>query len=263
MKIEFYKYQATGNDFIIIDNRNQDINLSEENIRFLCHRHFGIGSDGLILLENSQEADFAMQFFNPDGSGGMMCGNGGRSIVKFAADKGIIKDKCTFIAPDGLHFAEINGEIVKLKMVVPTLFQAHQDGYYINTGTSHFVVFENSLNKIDIIKKGRALRYDERFSPYNGCNVNFIEETSTNNIKIRTYERGVEDETLACGTGICAAALTYSVEKQLPEGKHTINISAKGGELQVEFEKKSDNTFSAPYLIGEAKKVFIGEINFS
>lgn len=263
MKLKFYKYQATGNDFIIIDNRNQDINLREKDIRFLCHRHFGIGSDGLILLENSDKADFAMQFFNPDGSGGMMCGNGGRSIVKFAADKGIIKERCCFIAPDGLHFATIKQDIVSLKMVNPTLFQAHQDGYYINTGTSHFTTFVNSVDDINLLEKGRALRYDERFSTYNGCNVNFIEETSTNNIKIRTYERGVEDETLACGTGICAAALTYSVEKQLSEGKHTINISAKGGELQVEFEKKQDNTFSAPYLIGEAKKVFVGEINFS
>ena len=263
MKIKFYKYQATGNDFIIIDNRNQDINLTEENIRFLCDRHFGIGSDGLILLENSQEADFAMQFFNPDGSGGMMCGNGGRSIVRFAFDLGIIKISCSFIAPDGLHFAEINAENIKLKMVIPTLFQEFEDGYYINTGTSHFVSFENSVENINLLEKGRALRYDERFSPYNGCNVNFVEETSLNNIKIRTYERGVEDETLACGTGICAAALTYSIEKQLSKGKHTINISAKGGELQVEFKKNNDNTFSAPYLIGEAKKVFGGEIDIS
>ncbi len=260
MKITFYKYQATGNDFIIIDKRNQEINLSEENIRFLCDRHFGIGSDGLILLENSQEADFAMQFFNPDGSGGMMCGNGGRSIVRFAFDLGIIKKSCSFIAPDGLHFAEINAENIKLKMVNPTLFQAHQDGYYINTGTSHFVSFENSVENINLLEKGRALRYDERFSPYNGCNVNFVEEISANNLKIQTYERGVEDETLACGTGICASALTYSVKKQLPCGTHTINLSAKGGELQVRFEKQSDNQFSKVHLIGKAKMVFKGEI---
>lgn len=263
MKIKFYKYQATGNDFIIIDNRNQDINLTEENIRFLCHRHFGIGSDGLIILENDDKTDFSMQFFNPDGSGGMMCGNGGRSIVKFAADKGVIKDKCTFLAPDGLHSATIEGENISLKMTTPTLLQEFEDGFYINTGTSHFVVFENSLNEIDIIKKGRALRYDERFSPYNGCNVNFVEEISANNLKIQTYERGVEDETLACGTGICASALTYSVKKQLPCGTHTINLSAKGGELQVRFEKQSDNQFSEVHLIGEAKMVFKGEINIT
>ena len=155
MKIKFYKYQATGNDFIIIDNRNQDINLTEENIRFLCDRHFGIGSDGLILLENSQEADFAMQFFNPDGSGGMMCGNGGRSIVRFAFDLGIIKKSCSFIAPDGLHFAEINAENIKLKMVIPTLFQEFEDGYYINTGTSHFVSFENSVLLISLFRANR------------------------------------------------------------------------------------------------------------
>lgn len=263
MKIKFYKYQATGNDFIIIDNRNQDINLTEENIRFLCHRHFGIGSDGLILLENDDKTDFSMQFFNPDGSGGMMCGNGGRSIVKFAADKGVISDSCSFIAPDGLHFATINNDIISLKMVNPTLLQRFEDGYYINTGTSHFVVFEEDLNKINIIEKGRSIRYDERFSHYNGCNVNFVEEISLNNIRIRTYERGVEDETLACGTGICAAALTYSIEKGLKNANHTINISAQGGNLQVEFDKKENNTFDNVHLIGEAKKVFEGEIEIS
>ena len=263
MKIKFYKYQATGNDFIIIDAREENLVLEKKDIQFLCDRHFGIGSDGLIIFGNSDKADFSMQFFNPDGSGGMMCGNGGRSIVKFASDKGIIKDKCSFIAPDGLHFATINEDIVSLKMVNPTLFQAHQDGYYINTGTSHFVVFENNLNAIDIIKKGRALRYDERFLTYNGCNVNFVEEITANNLEIQTYERGVEDLTLACGTGICAAALTYSVKKQLPCGTHTINLSAKGGELQVRFEKQSDNQFSEVHLIGEAKMVFKGEIKIS
>ena len=263
MKIKFYKYQATGNDFIIIDAREENLVLEEKDIQFLCNRHFGIGSDGLIILDNSDKADFSMQFFNPDGSGGMMCGNGGRSIVKFASDKGVISDSCSFIAPDGLHFAEIKEEIVKLKMVNPTLLQRFEDGFYINTGTSHFVVFENNLNAIDIIKKGRALRYDERFLTYNGCNVNFVEEISLNNIRIRTYERGVEDETLACGTGICAAALTYSIEKGLENGKHTINISAKGGDLQVEFEKKSDNSLSEVYLIGTANSVFEGEIEIS
>lgn len=263
MKIKFYKYQATGNDFIIIDAREENLVLEKKDIQFLCDRHFGIGSDGLIIFGNSDKADFSMQFFNPDGSGGMMCGNGGRSIVKFASDKGVIYDSCSFIAPDGLHFATINEDIVSLKMVNPTLLQRFEDGYYINTGTSHFVVFENSLNEIDIIKKGRALRYDERFSPYNGCNVNFVEEISANNLKIQTYERGVEDETLACGTGICAAALTYSIEKGLKNGKHTVNISAKGGDLQVEFEKKSDNSLSEVYLIGTANSVFEGEIEIS
>lgn len=263
MKIKFYKYQATGNDFIIIDAREGNLVLEKKDIQFLCDRHFGIGSDGLIIFGNSDKADFSMQFFNPDGSGGMMCGNGGRSIVKFASDKGVISDSCSFIAPDGLHFATINEDIVSLKMVNPTLLQRFEDGYYINTGTSHFVVFEEDLNKINIIEKGRSIRYDERFSHYNGCNVNFVEEISLNNIRVRTYERGVEDETLACGTGICAAALTYSIEKGLKNGKHTINISAKGGDLQVEFEKKSDNSLSEVYLIGTANSVFEGEIEIS
>jgi diaminopimelate epimerase len=204
-----------------------------------------------------------MQFFNPDGSGGMMCGNGGRSIVKFAADKGVIKDKCTFLAPDGLHSATIEGENISLKMTTPTLFQAHEDGFYINTGTSHFVVFENNLEEIDIIKKGRTLRYDERFLTYKGCNVNFVQEIADKNLKIQTYERGVEDLTLACGTGICAAALTYSVKKGLENSNHTINISAQGGNLQVKFDKKENNTFNNVHLIGQAKKVFEGKIEIS
>ena len=263
MKIHFYKYQATGNDFIIIDAREENIILSKENIQFLCHRHFGIGSDGLIIFENSDKADFSMEFFNPDGSGGMMCGNGGRSIVKFAADKGVIKDKCTFLAPDGLHFATINEDIISLKMINPTLLQRFEDGFYINTGTSHFVVFENDLKAIDVIKKGRTLRYDERFLAYKGCNVNFVQEIEDKNLRIQTYERGVEDLTLACGTGICAAALTYSVKKGLENANHTINISAQGGDLQVEFEKKENNTFDNVHLIGQAKKVFEGEIIIS
>ena len=263
MKIHFHKYQATGNDFIIIDAREENIILSKENIQFLCHRHFGIGSDGLIIFQNEENADFSMQFFNPDGSSGMMCGNGGRSIVKFAADKGVIKDKCTFLAPDGLHFATINEDIISLKMINPTLLQRFEDGFYINTGTSHFVVFENDLKAIDVIKKGRTLRYDERFLAYKGCNVNFVQEIENKNLRIQTYERGVEDLTLACGTGICAAALTYSVKKGLENANHTINISAQGGDLQVEFEKKENNTFNNVHLIGQAKKVFEGEIIIS
>lgn len=263
MKIKFYKYQATGNDFIIIDAREENLVLEKKDIQFLCDRHFGIGSDGLIIFGNSDKADFSMQFFNPDGSSGMMCGNGGRSIVKFASDKGVISDSCSFIAPDGLHFATINNDIISLKMVNPTLLQRFEDGFYINTGTSHFVVFEEDLNKINIIEKGRSIRYDERFLAYKGCNVNFVQEIAEKNLKIQTYERGVEDLTLACGTGICAAALTYSVKKGLENANHTINISAQGGNLQVEFEKKENNTFDNVHLIGQAKKVFEGEIEIS
>lgn len=263
MKMHFHKYQATGNDFIIIDTREENLVLEEKDIRLLCDRHFGIGSDGLIIFGNSDKADFSMQFFNPDGSGGMMCGNGGRSIVKFASDKSVISNSCSFIAPDGLHLATINNDIVSLKMVNPTLLQEFEDGFYINTGTSHFVVFENDLSKINIIEKGRALRYDKRFLAYNGCNVNFVEEISTNNLQIQTYERGVEDLTLACGTGICAAAITYSIKKSLPCGQNTVNIKAKGGDLQVKFIKHPDNTFTEVHLIGKATKVFEGEINIS
>lgn len=258
MKIKFHKYQGAGNDFILIDNRKGEINLNSEQIKHLCNRHFGIGSDGLILLEESDKEDFAMRFFNPDGSSGMMCGNGGRCIVSFAKLLGLFETKCSFEAPDGVHHGEIEGDMVRLQMsdtAMPTFFE---DGMHLDTGTSHFVVFTDNLEGVDICSEGRKLRFDQRFDKFGGCNVNFVKPEGKNQIAIRTYERGVEDETLACGTGITASALATSIKQKFENGFHTIKVSAKGGELSVEFNKNKDK-FSNIVLCGKGEKIFCGE----
>ena len=260
--LHFYKYEGAGNDFIIIDNRKQDIVLGEKVIRHLCSKHYGIGSDGLMLLTNETMADFSMQFYNPDGSSGMMCGNGGRCIVRFAKDIGVIsKNKTEFLAPDGLHRAEIlNDKDVALKMTDVENIEKYNDGLWLNTGTSHFVVNVKDVTSIDLIKKGKALRYDDRFAKHNGCNVNFYTEQENNLLLIRTYERGVEDETLACGTGITATALAYALSKNLADGKHIIDIHTLNDNLKVSF-MKNDARFSEIILQGPATKVFEGDIN--
>lgn len=273
MTLYFYKYEGAGNDFIIIDNRNLNIALDEEKIKSLCLRHFGIGSDGLMLLENIKaedskdiekntgNMDFAMRFYNPDGSSGMMCGNGGRCIVRFAKDiKAIKGNTTTFLAPDGIHSAEIlaNGDI-SLKMKDVNTWETYPDGYWMDTGTSHFVVKSEDVRNEDVVLKGRILRYDERFLQHNGTNVNFYTEIKNNSLLVRTYERGVEDETLACGTGITATALCYAIDKDFKDGDYTINVATLHNNLSVKFQKKQ-NLLTNIHLTGPATKVFAGEI---
>lgn len=261
--IEFVKYHGAGNDFILIDNRQGIINLSEQNIQFICDRHFGIGGDGLMLLELSQGVDFVMKYYNSDGSSDMMCGNGGRCIVAFAHSLGLIKgDNTTFLAPDGKHSAEIKSSsndeyIIKLSISDVSEIKFFEDGEYLNTGTSHFVKFCNNVDEVDIIPQGRAIRYDKRFDFAFGVNANFVQVVSENNLKIRTYERGVEDETLACGTGITAAAIAYANKFNITTNH--VNIKARGGDLRVHFQRQGDR-FSQIYLEGPAKRVFKGEI---
>lgn len=273
MTLHFYKYEGAGNDFIIIDNRNLNIALDKEKIQSLCLRHFGVGSDGLMFLEsvskntptvadqNPEKLDFAMRFYNPDGSSGMMCGNGGRCIVRFAKDIGAIQGKeTTFLAPDGIHSAEIlANEDISLKMKDVDSWETYPDGYWIDTGTSHFVVKSKDVKQEDILLRGRELRYNKRFLQHNGTNVNFYTEIKQNNLLIRTYERGVEDETLACGTGITATALCYAIDKDFKDGDYIINVATLHNNLSVKFFKK-ENSFKDIYLIGPATKVFEGEI---
>ncbi len=254
--IKFDKYQGAGNDFIMLDGRNLP-ELSTEQIKFLCDRHFGIGSDGLIILKNSPKFDFQMQFFNPDGSEASFCGNGGRCIVKFAQQLGIINDFANFIAKDGRHTAQINGNIVRLQMNDVSPVVRFNDFVYLNTGTHHVVKFVENLDTIDIEKEALPIRHSENFQP-EGTNVNFV-EIKNNYLKIRTFEKGVEQETLACGTGITAAALAYADLKQIKSGK--IQVEAKGGTLFVEFLRKNQE-FTDIYLTGNADFVFNGEINF-
>lgn len=262
-EIPFVKYHGAGNDFVLIDNRAGLYKLSEKEIQKICHRHFGIGSDGLMLLEKADGFDFKMVFYNPDASKDMMCGNGGRCIVAFAHSLGIINNKASFLAPDGKHTAEIIEKqgykyIVKLSLSDVKEIINFQDGQFLNAGTPHFVKQVDNLETLNLKEIGSKIRYDKRFEKTKGSNANFIEIVKEGEINIRTYERGVEDETLACGTGITASAIAYS-EKYNPK-TNPITINSKGGKLKVYFTKTNSNTYSNIFLEGEAEKVFEGKI---
>ena len=207
MKQTFYKYQGTGNDFVMIDNRQQTFDKNNTNlVSLLCDRRFGIGADGLILLENHDTHDFKMVYYNADGNQSSMCGNGGRCLVAFAKQLGIISNKAVFEAIDGLHHATIEGDIVKLQMQNVDAVENHKSHIFLDTGSPHHVQFEASIDDFDIKTKGAKIRYG---APYNeaGSNVNFVKKQSDTSFKVRTYERGVENETLSCGTGVTAVAL--------------------------------------------------------
>ena len=257
MKYTFYKYQGAGNDFVIIDNRQGTFDKKNTNhINFLCDRRFGIGADGLILLENHDELDFKMIYFNADGNESSMCGNGGRCIVAFAKHHGIIDAKATFEAIDGLHHAIIEGSTVKLQMQNVDHIQKFDGHVFLDTGSPHHVQFEKDLNTFDVKTTGSKIRYA---NPYieTGVNVNFVERVADNNFIVRTYERGVEDETLSCGTGVTAVALAmhYIGETE----KNLITLNTQGGDLQVAFNSNNDG-YSDIWLIGPATQVFKGEI---
>jgi diaminopimelate epimerase len=257
MKIQFYKYQGAGNDFIIIDNRIKVFDGNNEKlIEFLCHRRFGIGADGLILLENAKGFDFRMIYFNLDGKEASMCGNGGRCIVAFAHKLGVIDTSTRFLASDGSHEAKIDTEgLIDLHMIDVNKVEKLLDGYFLNTGVPHLVHFVDDLQIIDVNIEGRQLRYDARFQP-EGTNVNFV-KIEGDHLTVYTYERGIEAETLACGTGITASALSASAKLNIEEGEFKIN--AKGGQLSVRF-KKDNNQFSNIWLKGPAKLVYEGEV---
>lgn len=259
MKITFYKYQGTGNDFVIIDNRENifgDTNVQK--LAFLCNRRFGIGGDGLMLLQDKQGYDFEMIYFNSDGRTSSMCGNGGRCIVAFAKKLGVIKDVAHFIAIDGEHHAKIdeNGW-VSLEMNDVQQVEKSEDHCWLNTGSPHYVKFVNSIDKFDVFNEGRKVRYSERFAK-EGTNVNFVQPLD-GRLFVRTYERGVEDETYSCGTGVTAAALVASL-KNRATGKDYCDIQTLGGSLRVRFNRNSNDTFSGIWLEGPAEFVFKGEI---
>ena len=260
MKIEFYKYHGNGNDFIIVDNRSSHLKPDRTRIAFLCARHSGIGADGLMLLENQSGFDFSLKYFNSDGNESTMCGNGGRCMTAFANELGIINKKAGFAAIDGYHEAEILSQhgaecIVRLKMKDTRPGQKFEDGYFIDTGSPHFVKYVPDVAAINVIAEGRVLRNDRRFAP-GGCNVNFVEMSSVG-IKVRTYERGVEKETLSCGTGVTASALITAFVNKDNIGFYSVNTS--GGEFNVHFHQ-SDSEFTEIYLEGPVVFVFKGEI---
>lgn len=273
--LKFYKYQGAGNDFLIADNRDGEIRLSEEQIASLCDRRYGIGADGLMLLENSAMYDFRMVYFNSDGSGGMMCGNGGRCMVAFAADRGI--RSFDFEAADGFHTAQIIGDeggvkTVRLRMkdvseirTYPSLsgVVVPSEGFFLDTGTRHYVRFVEGLEDHDVVSDGRSIRYDaEELQPV-GANVNFV-EPSEGFIKVRTYEKGVEDETFACGTGIVASCVAAFVSGVKPssecEGRVRYEVMAKKDRLAVDFVPASGTGSVAEdvWLTGPA--AFVAEV---
>lgn len=254
--IPFFKYQGTGNDFVMVDNRSQIIDRNDRQFaQKLCDRKFGVGSDGLILIENHEDYDFEMVFFNPDGSQSM-CGNGSRCAVKFAKALGIIDNETTFLSTDGVHTATLSGDIVKLSMrdVHPDKINTFPEHFTIDTGSPHYIIFASNIEQKPVKEEGAAIRYSEAFKA-NGINVNFVEKLGEQNIAVRTYERGVEDETLSCGTGVTACAIAHV----LHGGKSPVHINTQGGQLIVSFEINNGSVQNV-FLEGPALKVFEGQI---
>ena len=259
MKQTFYKYQGTGNDFVMIDNRQLIFDKKDtKRINFLCDRRFGIGADGLILLENHDSLDFKMVYFNADGNESSMCGNGGRCIAAFAKFLGIIENESSFEAIDGLHHAQIENDMVKLQMQDVTLLEKFDSHVFLNTGSPHHVQMEANLEHLDVKSVGAKIRYG---APYNntGSNVNFVSKVSNSVFSVRTYERGVEDETLSCGTGVTAVALAMNYIGETEQ--NLITLKVEGGELQVSFEKYGQG-YKNIWLIGPTTQVFKGEITW-
>ncbi|WP_430809993.1 MULTISPECIES: diaminopimelate epimerase [unclassified Carboxylicivirga] len=256
--IEFFKYQGTGNDFVIIDNRNGEFNGDDTTlVSHLCDRRFGIGGDGLMLLEDHPELSFTMRYFNSDGREASMCGNGGRCIAAFAVHKGLIADvdNFAFMAVDGKHHAAYKDGIITLKMIdVPNFLQG-DNSYFLNTGSPHHVTFVDTVSDCDVVAEGRKIRNSVEYAP-DGCNVNFVALKGGNQLEVRTYERGVEDETLACGTGVVASALAAHLRRP----QHTdFDIKVMGGQLRVHFTP-TDKGFRDIWLEGPATLVFKGSI---
>lgn len=257
MKLKFYKYQGAGNDFVMVDDRENLFPIDQKTIGTLCDRHFGIGADGLILLKKDETEDFKMVYFNSDGRESTMCGNGGRCIVQFAQDLGIIQNETRFNAVDGLHRAKVSGNLIELQMSNVSRVETYPTHLFLNTGSPHHVEFVQDVEQINVKLRGAEIRYG---SPYfeKGSNVNFVQQLDGNTLKIRTYERGVEDETLACGTGITAAAIASYDFGRIDSSE--IVVLARGGELKVKFEQNPSGGYENIWLVGPAKFVFEGEI---
>ena len=265
MKILFSKYHGTGNDFILVDNRTSYLKTYKELVKFLCDRRFGIGADGLILLQNHPDMDFEMIYFNSDGNESSMCGNGGRCITAFAKRLGIIQNNAAFNAIDGPHQAIIVNENedknapvmnVKLRMKDVSGIEIGDDYIYMDTGSPHYVVKVDDATSVDIVNDARKIRYNERFKTV-GTNVNFI-QNKIDHLYVRTYERGVEDETLSCGTGVTASAIAASIW-DLNKYENNCSVNTPGGKLSVHFEKEGDN-FKNVWLEGPTAFVFEGII---
>jgi len=258
MKLYFYKYQGTGNDFVILNNLDGlYTDLSTEIIEKLCHRRFGIGADGLMLLNKHAGYDFEMKYYNADGRESSMCGNGGRCLTRFANDMGILKTEYTFLAIDGVHEASLETDgMVALKMKNVEQIKQLQGDYILDTGSPHYVQVLDNVMDLDVYKLGANIRNSREFAQ-EGINVNFVEETAQRDkIRVRTYERGVEAETLSCGTGVTAAALVCSHNDN---GFNRVEVETRGGRLAVEYDR-IDDRYENIWLIGPAEKVFEGTV---
>ena len=252
--MEFYKYQGTGNDFVMIDNRDLSFPKEQRLIEQICNRRFGVGGDGLILLEKDENTDFKMVYYNSDGNESTMCGNGGRCIVAFAHFLNIFQQKTTFTAVDGLHEAEINQGVVKLKMIDVENINTDGDCFVLNTGSPPFVKYVERVEVYNVYQNGYDIRNSANYKK-EGINVNFVEQIRDNEIFVRTYERGVEAETLSCGTGVTASAITFMKDRNIS----SVVVKTLGGNLKVYAEKRED-IFRNVWLEGPAKQVFKGNI---
>jgi diaminopimelate epimerase len=258
MTATFYKYQGTGNDFVIMDNRDGQITLNTEQVKHICDRRFGIGADGLMLLNTREGYDFEMIYYNADGRESSMCGNGGRCLTRFAYDMGIHKSTYHFLAVDGLHESSF-GEHgwVNLKMGDVDSIKNYHGDFLLDTGSPHYVKNVPDVKKIDVYAQGKEIRYSKDFEA-EGINVNFV-ETQSQRIVVRTYERGVEDETYSCGTGVTASALVFAHNEN---GFNRIEVQTKGGHLAVEFDKTGEQSFRDIWLCGPAVFVFKGTVEW-
>jgi len=259
VKIHFYKYQGAGNDFILIDNRDNSVDHhNPQLISGLCDRRFGIGGDGLMLLQNKEGYDFEMIYYNADGQPSSMCGNGGRCIVAFAKFLGVIESETEFLAVDGPHYAKISdeGDWVSLQMIDVNEVNTDADAYVLNTGSPHYVKLVEGLEQRNVYQEGHAIRNNATYRK-NGINVNFVEPMKEGYF-VRTFERGVEDETFACGTGVTAVALAMAQHKQ-QTGHITTPIKVLGGNLNIRFDYDG-SAFTEIFLEGPAVRVFEGDV---
>jgi diaminopimelate epimerase len=255
--IHFFKYQATGNDFVMIDNRKGTFDKNNISlIKQLCDRRFGVGADGLILIEEHNEEDFEMIYYNSDGTQSL-CGNGSRAAVMFSRDLGIIENETKFMTINGTLSAVINENIVHLRMPDVKIVKTHNDDFVVDTGSPHYVQFTGNVENLPVEIEGPKIRFDSHFE--NGINANFAEIINSDSLFVRTYERGVEAETYSCGTGVTACALAGSLKGL----KSPISIKTLGGELQVSFQSDGKDGFKDIFLIGPATRVFEGDINIT
>jgi diaminopimelate epimerase len=258
MKATFYKYQGTGNDFVMIDDRTHTFPASQKLIEAICRRRFGIGADGLILLQNAEGYDFRMVYFNADGGEGSMCGNGGRCAVRFAHDLGLFSEHTSFIAVDGPHEATIEQDVIRLRMSPVRDVERHDEFDFMNTGSPHYVTYVDHIDDTAVVEIGKEIRFGPLYGPRGGTNVNFVQILEDNHLSVRTYERGVEDETFSCGTGVTACALSAHMRN---DWYGPVSVDTLGGKLTVDFSESAAGEFDDIYLIGPAVRVYEGELD--